>query len=144
MTEKKKTELVDLDSLVVNGTKHVQNLDTTIGRFRIRPLSLGEKSTLKFLPWKTMNPKTADDKIDESEIKDSDVLRGLHVTEEKDQQKFQAIAWGLSIKKEVTVEKIRAMIMPKEIVKVLYEKILEISEVTEDDLQPFPSVSKRK
>jgi hypothetical protein len=34
--------------------------------------------------------------------------------------------------------------MPKEIVKVLYEKILEISEVTEDDLQPFPSVSKRK
>jgi len=132
-------EDVNLESLVVNGKNHVEPVETEIGIFYVRPLTVGEKAALKIMPWKSINASIKTDMKKGSVPKDMDVTIGMDVMRAaQDEQKFATLAHGLSCRGKMwTLEKIKNMTISEKILDVLFEKILVISEVSKEELRPF-------
>jgi hypothetical protein len=140
-------EEVNLESLVVNGSDHVEPVETEIGLFHVRPLTIGEKALLKTLPWKSINASATADMIKpgESMPKDMNISIGVDVIREmQNEQKFLTLSYGLSCrKKTMTVEKVKSMTVSDKVIDTLFEKILEISGVSIEDLKPFREITNR-
>jgi len=138
MDEKKQLSNREIIKALIQGTDQVESVETEVGTFQIRPLSLGEKSEISAIPMKGLNAGTKGNPLDaepqdiEIKIDMSELQRG------EDEIKFLAVAYGLSIEKEtITPDQVKAMKIKSEVLDIIFGAISKISEIDEAELLPF-------
>jgi len=135
-------EDVILESLVINGKEHGEPVETELGVFYVRPLTIGEKAILKAMPFKSLGDISALTDGKGTIPKDINVSVNIASMQEKQvEQRILTLAYGLSCKgKKFTSENIKQWTIAEKILDVIYEKILKISEVSIASLQPFSAI----
>ena len=135
-------EDVKLESLIINGKDHGEPIETDIGIFYIRPLTIGEKTTLKAMPLKSLGAVSTQTDGKGGVPKDINVSVNVAAMQEaQTEQRILTLAYGLSCRgKTFTPDKIKQWTVSEKILDILYEKILEISEVSIKSLQPFSTI----
>lgn len=106
------------------------NNDETVC-FTMRPLTDGEIKKLHEMeskPYNVQINQTEKRTTNKGEVNNSELVRAQTKT------KYQAVAWSLSIEGQSKVKPEHIEKLPKGIPSVLFEKVIEISELTEEDL----------
>lgn len=141
---------VNIESLIVNGSNHFEVVETSIGKFKIRPLEIGERAIVESGAYsgistktKAIIPQTRAEAYLSKPPKEADIdlnIKDLHVAEWD--TKFMAVAFGLSVKpKKYKPEQIRKMNIPKSDFFTLYNAIMKITEVDASDVSKFSEES---
>ena len=135
---------VNFESLVINGSNHIEPVETEIGLFKVRPLTIGERSQIKAMAWRAISARK--DKKSQLDKPDMDISLSMDaVKESQDEQRFMVLAKGLSCNgKEFEIEQIKSWIIKESILDLLFDRILAISEVSIEDLKPFSEISARR
>lgn len=141
-------DYVTLESLLVNGTKHAEEVETSVGTFQVRPLSKGERDTVKSIGQRGIRTDM-DMPVREAMQNRNDKSAGLPqsvkinldmetLTASSDAAQNQLVAFGLSVEsksyKPRDVERAR---LSDDDFNLLVGKILEISDMKLEDVEFF-------
>ena len=113
--------------------------------YTIRPLTSGELSKLQSLEKKplivTVGMRNGKRETVNSNINDVDINTG-EFTEAQSEAMYQAIAWSLSTNDEVILpEDVKAM--KAGLPEILFEKVIEISQLSDEDLTAIKTFRKK-
>lgn len=127
-------------TLGVDDTQEVEiNFDDQELTFTMRPLTDGELTQLQTIEKKPLVVKVGmmGGKRQSVQSNDVDINTG-EFTEAQAEAMYQAIAWSLSVDDEVvTIEDIKAL--PAGLPGVLFEQVMSISKLSDDDLTVIKS-----
>lgn len=111
--------------LLLKGAKHIEEVTTSIGIVRVRPLTEGEKARIESLTVKGIKAKGK-----QNQMTAMDVEMDMEVLIQNDWEvRFHLLAAGLSVdpQKPFTLPEVKSMALPKEISNQLLEAIRKIS-----------------
>jgi len=138
---------VTVKSLIVNGKEHVEDVETEVGVFKVRPLTKGEKDRIAAIENRgaTTNASGKGRKMQRGGDPDVDVTIDHEKLAEAQAEAFNlTLACGLSVGDEkVTVEDIKKLDVPDRVLDTIYIKIRLISGVATRDVAAFPGDSER-
>ena len=138
------SEILDIRSLIANGINHSEFVETEIGQFEIRPLSMGEKAEIEAMGASGLKTSAKADgrnpnmdaiiSIDMSAIKQAE-----------NEARFKTLAYGLSTKNKTAlkVEDIKKLVIKEEVIEQVYKRICEISELNAEGLLPFREITSK-
>ncbi len=114
------------------------------GEFTLRPLTSGELSKLQSIEKKplvvTVGMRNGKRETVNSNINDVDINTG-EFTEAQSEAMYQAIAWSLSTNDEIIIpDDVKAM--KAGLPEILFEKVIEISQLSIDDLTAIKTFRK--
>ncbi len=133
---------VTIQGLLVEGKKYTEDVETSVGTFQIRALSWGEKAEIQSASMAGIKTKTKADIFSEkAEQSGAEADVDIDFTVMQKQQwetKFKVLAYGLSVNKQrYTPDTVKKVSLSTTVFDLLHARILAISEVTPDELEPF-------
>ena len=137
-------ELIEKLSIGKEAVKTVKvEYDNETIEIGLRPLSDGELSKLKSLEQSSVTVKVgvnANGKRESVKTNDVDINTGKF-TESQSKTMYQAVAWSMSVDGEIYTPEMIENLRPG-VPKLLFEHVIEISQLTEDDLTTIKSFLK--